>query len=403
MAAWSPDGRLVGGVSKKGIAYIWDPRAGSAPIQTRDLSSILQALKPVHCAFVGQDLFVTSFSRSRTRQYSLFSPTLSTIFTASVDTSQGPLVPCVDEERRIVYASGRGDMTVRQIELSGPQGYQEMPHHVPDPLTAGGMAMAHWSTLPVMEAQVATLLLPTTDKDGDTILPLAIKVPRRQLIDYHADLFPDVLGSVPEQTAAEWLAGGDSAPLPASLDPERRGQWEKAVDAGKVKWAAAGAAGVAAATAAATTNGAPKETAKPAPEPATPAAPAAAPAPAAAAPAAEPSKPMSPPAAATTATPPTTKASSSTTTPVPGLPALKDGETYSSTEYKIRLIGDKLVEFQKQHAARGDKGALMVGLQGPQGCGKTTLCDALVASMRAKDLRIAVLSLDGELPSRCLS
>jgi hypothetical protein len=158
----------------------------------------------------------------------------------------------------------------------------------------------------VMEAQIATLLLPTTDKDGDTLLPLGIKVPRRQLIDYHADLFPDVAGSVPEQSASEWLAGGDKAPIHAALDPERRGAWEKSVAEGKGKWAAgAAAAGAAAGAAAAASAPAPAPTptstapppqpaaAPRAPSPAKPSAPTPAPA-APAARAATPIKPAAP-------------------------------------------------------------------------------------------------------------
>ncbi|KLT40440.1 DUF1900-domain-containing protein [Cutaneotrichosporon oleaginosum] len=370
-ASWSPDGRLVGGVSKKGHAYVWDARAGSAPTQTRDLSSLLQALKPVHAAYVGPDLFVTSFSRSRTRQYSLLSADLSTAFTAAVDTSQGPLVPLVDEERRIVYASGRGDMTLRQIELSGPQGYQEMPHHLPAPLTAGGAAAAHWSTLPVMEAQIATLLLPTTDKGGDTLLPLGIKVPRRHLIDYHADLFPDVAGSVPEQSASEWLKGSDKAPIHANVDPERRGAWEKSVEDGKAKWAAAMPGGVAAGTAANATAAT-----------ALPAATASAP----------PSIPTPTPVPAPAARPASSsKQPRKFVTPVPGLPPLEVDEDYTSTSYKVRIISDKLAALHKRHSGPGP---LMVGLQGPQGCGKTTLCDSLVSSLEGKGLSVAVLSLD---------
>lgn len=407
-AAWSPDGRLVGGVSKKGQAYVWDARAGSAPTQTRDLSTLLQALKPVHTVFVGAELFVTSFSRSRTRQYSLLNADLSTVFTASVDTSQGPLVPLVDEGRRIVYTTGRGDMTLRQIELSGPQGYQEMPHHLPAPLSSSGVAAAHWSTLPVMQAQIATLILPTTDKDGDTLLPLAIKVPRRQLIDYHADLFPDVAGSVPEQSAAEWLAGGDAAPVHASADPERRGAWEKSVEEGMAKWTAGGGAavaGVSAVTAAAqSTASSPSPAGAPrAASPVNPASPVTHASPVKSSPA--PARSPSPTKAHSPS--PTKAASPAKSTPPslpgtitnPNLPALQGHETYTSTPYKVRLITDKLVGFQKEHAARS-KSPLMVGLQGPQGCGKTTLCDALVSSLEDKNLRVAVLSLDGaSIPS----
>lgn len=382
---WSHDGRLVAGVTKKGFAYVWDPRAGVEPTKSVDLSTTLQALKPVHLVWVGGDVFITSFSRTRTRQYSLHAGTdLSTVFTASLDTSQGPVLAAVDHERRIVYAAGRGDMILRQIELSGPQGYQEMRHPIPSPLSSG-LALAHWSNLAVMEAQIACVLIPTTDKDGDCILPIQIKVPRRQLIDYHDDLYPDEVSSVPEQNAKQWLAGGDGRPLPVSLNPERRGEWERSVGAGKGKWSKS------------TSTSKPAEV-QPATAPAT-TAPTSAKAvfpsdiekmervetPAALKPTGWGKSGESPPAKA---------APAPASAPLGATSAPKEGETASSTSYKVRLISDFLDKFTKEYRASGSSCPLMVGLQGPQGCGKTTLCNGLVGELSNRGLKAAVLSLD---------
>lgn len=46
-----------------------------------------------------------------------------------------------------------------------------------------------------MQAQIAEVLFEVNDKDGEAILPFGIRVPRRQLIDYHGDLYPDIMGS----------------------------------------------------------------------------------------------------------------------------------------------------------------------------------------------------------------
>lgn len=383
-AAWKGDGRLVAGVSKKGQMYVWDPRSGADPVQKRDLATVLQALKPVRVAWAGDEVFVTSFSRTRARQYSLFKPDLSTVFTASVDNSQGPLSPLVDEERRIVFLVGRGDMTLRQIELSGPQGYQEVTHPLQYAVTSGSLAGAHWSTLPVMEARVASIILPIVDKDGETLMPVHINVPRRQLIDYHADLYPDVVGAVPEQDTKAWFEGGDSAPLSVSLDPTRRGEWEKRL------------ASYSPAAPSSTT----KSSAQPPPEPSPNMArpdqedPARAVSPE---PSPEPKQQPTPaPAAAaaiTSASQPKSASETKPSTSSDDLPKPQNGEDYASTSYKVRNVGEQLEQFRKEHV-KDHKGPLMVGLQGPQGCGKTTLCDALLQHLRDKGLKVAVLSLD---------
>jgi len=86
-------------------------------------------------------------------------------------------------------------MSLRQVELTGPQGYQETTHSLPSPLASASLALAHPSVLPVMTAQIATVMVPQVDKDGDALLPLGIRVPRRQLIDYHEDLYPEIVGT----------------------------------------------------------------------------------------------------------------------------------------------------------------------------------------------------------------
>lgn len=70
---------------------------------------------------------------------------------------------------------------------------------------------------------------------------------------------------------------------------------------------------------------------------------------------------------------------------------LLSGETIASTTYKARLIASHIAS----QASGSSTKPLMVGLQGPQGCGKTTVCNALLEELRqTHSLRTAVLSLD---------
>lgn len=191
--SWSPCGKRIAAIGKSGTAYIWEPRVSTSPALSRSLP--IQPIKPARVAWVGDNVFVTAFSRTRNREYHLFSgKDLVTVFTQSVDTSTAPLIPIVDQERNIVYLAAKGDSTLRQVELGGATGSQETLHSSPYPLAAQGLALASPTTLPVMQAQIATVLVPVVDKDGEVLLPLAIKVPRRQLIDYHDELYPEIRG-----------------------------------------------------------------------------------------------------------------------------------------------------------------------------------------------------------------
>ena len=190
---WSPDGRYVAGAGKSGMVSIWDPRAGSKATVTRSMT-LLSPLKPMRLVWVGEYLFLTAFSKSRQREYHVLSASdLKTVHTGSLDTSTAPLVPVVDQERKIVYLSAKGDMSLRQVELLSP--VSETVHPLPHALSSASLALAWPGVLEVMQAEIARLLMLVVDKDGETLLPLGIRVPRRQLIDFHDDLYPDMTGT----------------------------------------------------------------------------------------------------------------------------------------------------------------------------------------------------------------
>ncbi|OCF44702.1 actin cross-linking [Kwoniella heveanensis CBS 569] len=390
--AWSSDGTRIAMFSKSGILSIYEPRSGQDAIATKSYAFTVQALKPARLVWVGDEIFLSSFSKTRNRQYSLITtkPTLETKFTQSLDTSPGISLPLVDEERKIVYLAGRGDMTLRQIELSGPQGYQETLHSLPYPLASTALALKHPTHLDVMNAEIARVLIPAVDKDGDCILPFGIRVPRRQLIDYHDDLYPDIRGTVPEQTAEEWFKGHDKRPLPFTLDPARRGSWEDRVRQWeKVHDGAGSAANADQATTtskSAVTEPSAPETSVPddggRPSPSQPTL-------SAESDSHKSSEPIQDPATSSS------NMSSASQSLNPDVPPLQDGETYVSTDYKGRIASEYLAAELERHRKHGNKGPLMVGLQGPQGCGKTTLCTALLSYLQEKKgFKAAVLSLD---------
>lgn len=86
-------------------------------------------------------------------------------------------------------------MSIRQVELGGVTGFQETIHPLPFPMASTSLGAVHPTALDVMSAEIGRLLVTVVDKDGDAILPLGIKVPRRQLIDYHDDLYPEITGT----------------------------------------------------------------------------------------------------------------------------------------------------------------------------------------------------------------
>ena len=144
----------------------------------------------------------------------------------------------------------------------------------------------------------------------------------------------------------EWLKGQDKAPLPISLDPSRRSSWEQKAASSK------------------TGPTAEQPASAPSEEPLTTTA------------VLEDSSSTQANRAATDVktVDPTSSAPKRTDeekAPSAALPPLEGDETYASTSYKGRIIAHHIGQQLEVHRNEGKKGPLMVGLQGPQGCGES--------------------------------
>lgn len=68
----------------------------------------------------------------------------------------------------------------------------------------------------------------------------------------------------------------------------------------------------------------------------------------------------------------------------------------ASTSTKEDLITEHIEDLLQIHQASTKKDApLIIGLQGPQGSGKTTVTQGVCAQLRASGRRVASLSIDG--------
>ena len=152
------------------------------------------------------------------------------------------------------------------------------------------------------------------------------------------------------------------APLPISLDPAKRSSWESTL-----KEASAKSAMPVKAVTEPASEATPKAPVVSAPEP--------------------PPEPDSAPLPTEKTTSGETLPTVSSSTGTDDLPPLADGETHASTSYKVRLIAHHIGEQLDDHRISGSKTPLMVGLQGPQGCGKWRVIVRMTSSFDLKGKR----------------
>ncbi|GAA5963348.1 hypothetical protein JCM8115_000985 [Rhodotorula mucilaginosa] len=224
-ARWSNDGRSITATGKDGKLRCWDVRASqAAPVAEVASHAGIKASRHVHLGSLSAgppQIFTTGFSRTRDREYSVHdfrNLKDGAVKTQRVDTGTGVLVPLLDSSRGIVYLAGKGDMSLRWTELGGPGGFTEGAAPLPVPIVSA--ALTPPSTLELMMAEINRLVV-LGGGGADAVFPVSITVPRRQYLDFHADLYPPVAARSKSHplpfffltTSAEWRAGSDDAVL----------------------------------------------------------------------------------------------------------------------------------------------------------------------------------------------
>jgi len=155
-------------------------------------------LKPsrhVHLSHLSHpSLFSTGFSRTRDREFSvvdLRSPSGAPLKTQRIDSGTGLVAPLLDAERGIVYLAGRGDQTLRWVEVPASAGqaapYNEGAAALPFPAQGAGLAPPH--ELELMRAEIGRVAV--LGAAGE-VVPVRVDVPRRQYLDFHRELYPPV-------------------------------------------------------------------------------------------------------------------------------------------------------------------------------------------------------------------
>ncbi|KAM0750734.1 DUF1900-domain-containing protein [Meredithblackwellia eburnea MCA 4105] len=205
---WSDDGRVVSTVSRDdGKLKLWDIRKDPQSPSLESSSPLHSHLKPIrHLWLSDNEVFSTGFSKMREREYSLSD--IRNLGAGGkvkrVDNGTTALLPVVDRERKIVYFAGKGDMTLRWVEIGGPSTFTEGATSLPAPLSS--LTLSPVPQLQLMKGEINKLFVVTQD----AVVPISVQVPRRQYIDFHQDLYPDVRGNDPAQTAQEWKEGRDA-------------------------------------------------------------------------------------------------------------------------------------------------------------------------------------------------
>lgn len=135
----------------------------------------------------------------------------------SFDSSTGILMPFFDSDTAMIFIAGKGDTSIRYLELTDKDPYL-VENSVETVEQLKGLTLVPKRALDVMKCEVNRLLV----LGQHSIIPVPYIVPRKSYRDFNADLYPDTFSGVPTVTCAQWLNGETKAPTSVSLDPSRK-------------------------------------------------------------------------------------------------------------------------------------------------------------------------------------
>ncbi|KAM6957237.1 coronin-7 [Aplochiton taeniatus] len=217
--SWKQDGSLLASSCKDKMLRVFDPRAQLTSVQS---ASSLQSNKDSRVLWVrdSDQLLTTGFDTMRSREVRLWDSRklTSSLGSVSLGTSSGTLIPLFDPDTGLLIVSGMGDSVIDCFEVTSSQPFLSQVSHCLTDAPTRGVAMVPKLSLDILSCEVMRVLQLT----DNCIVPISYHVPRKSGLEFHADLYPDTLGSTAAMTAEEWWKGGNKPVETVSLNPDKR-------------------------------------------------------------------------------------------------------------------------------------------------------------------------------------
>ncbi|EFA81190.1 WD-40 repeat-containing protein [Heterostelium album PN500] len=158
-------------------------------------------------------IFSVGFNKSSEREYQLWDSRnfgAGPMTTGVFDHLAGVITPYYDEDTGVVYLVGKGDGSIRMMEINDQEPYVHFLTEYSSGVPQMGVAPVSKHLLNIKKCEIARFF-----KVSDTTVePLQFSVPRTRTEFFQDDIFVPTRVSTPTMSADEWFNG-------ASVEPER--------------------------------------------------------------------------------------------------------------------------------------------------------------------------------------
>ncbi|KXS21606.1 DUF1900-domain-containing protein [Gonapodya prolifera JEL478] len=221
--AWKPDASLLATTSRSTHLRIFDPRNANPVLST----PAHLGPKPSRALFLSASstyLATSGTSKRLARELKLWDARKldKAVDERDLEGSGGVTVLMWDPDASLLMMGCRGSPTLTWFELHP---------HLSTPSTPGIARYTHptplstFTTVPKLSLDALTCEIVRTvagSSDGNFIVPVSWKLPRRRYGEFEREIYPDTYGTAPALTGAEWKAGKNGEVARVEVDPAKR-------------------------------------------------------------------------------------------------------------------------------------------------------------------------------------
>jgi len=219
---WNHSGTMLGTTSKDHVIRCYDPRQGLNGDSTVNFTDCHLGNKSSKMCFIDNQNYVMSFgatksARRECKVWDIRKPGKKHIKKVSMGTGSGVLLPFYDRSTNLVFIGGKGDSTVRIMEVFSDDPITVICTQPRFTGSAKGYCVAPKRSVDVKSCEVLTMyrLRP------DVVEPLHFKIPRKAT-NFQKDIYMEEYAGAPSMQSDEWFAGANEPPVLMSLDPKKR-------------------------------------------------------------------------------------------------------------------------------------------------------------------------------------
>ncbi|GAM23974.1 hypothetical protein SAMD00019534_071490 [Acytostelium subglobosum LB1] len=164
------------------------------------------------------NIFSVGHNKTSEREYSLWDArnlAAGPTTTKGLDQLAGIITPYYDEDTGVVYMAGKGDGTIRMVEINDQEPFVHFLTEYASGTPQMGIAPVSKHLLNVKKCEIARFF-----KVSDTTVePLQFTVPRNRLEFFQDDIYTPTRVNTPTMTAEQWFGGASEEPQRVSLCP----------------------------------------------------------------------------------------------------------------------------------------------------------------------------------------